>query len=75
MSSPVASAGFFLKATKVIPQDYFNKVKKHFNGDEKKTWAWFQEINPAFGMLSPINLLKLKRESKLKEFIDKKMSS
>ena len=57
----------------MIPQEYFNKVKKHFNGDDKKTWEWFNAINENFGMLTPLNLIKLKRESKVKNYIDKEM--
>jgi hypothetical protein len=57
----------------VIPQEYFDKVKKRFNGDDKKTWAWFQEINPALGMLSPMNLIKLNRGNKVIDFINKEM--
>ena len=48
-------------------------MKKHFRGDDKKTWEWFQAIHPSFGMLSPLNMIKLKREKPVKEFIDKEM--
>jgi hypothetical protein len=58
----------------MIPQDYFDKVKKHFRNDDKKTWAWFQEINPEFGMLSPLNMIKLNRTNKVKDFINKRMT-
>lgn len=57
----------------MIPQEYFNKVKNHFNGDELKAWLWFKTINENFGMLSPLNCLKLKRESQVKNYIDKEM--
>jgi hypothetical protein len=57
----------------MIPQEYFTRVKKHFRGDDKRTWDWFQQINPAFGMLSPLNMLKLGKESTVKAFIDKEM--
>ncbi len=57
----------------MIPQEYFNKVKKHFNGDDKKTWDWFQAIHPHFGMLSPLNAIKLGRKEKVINFINKEM--
>lgn len=57
----------------MIPQEYFSKVKKHFRGDDKKAWEWFQSIHPNFGMLSPLNMIKLNREKKVIEFINKEM--
>ena len=57
----------------MIAQEYFNKVKNHFRGDDKKTWDWFNNINPEFGMLSPLNMIKLGREHKVIQFIEKKM--
>ena len=57
----------------MIPQEYFLKVKKYFSGDEKKTWDWFNNLHPKFGMLSPLNMIKLKREYKVTQFIDKEM--
>lgn len=54
----------------MIPQEYFEKVKKYFNGDTKQTWEWFQSLHPRFGMLSPLNMIKLGRESKVIQFID-----
>lgn len=57
----------------MIPQLYFDKVKKHFNGDDKKTWQWFSTIHYDFGMLSPLNMLKLGREKKVIQFIEKNM--
>jgi hypothetical protein len=59
----------------MIPQEYFDKVKKYFRNDDKKTWDWFQTINPEFGMLSPLNMIKLNRANKVKDFINKRMSS
>lgn len=52
----------------MIPHAYFEKVKQHFNGDTSKTWAWFQTINNIYGQ-SPINLLKLKQDNKVKNLI------
>jgi hypothetical protein len=75
ISLPRCLGGVFLQglATLMIPQEYFAKVKKHFRGDDKKAWLWFQSIHPSFGMLSPLNMIKLKREKTVKEFIDKEM--
>jgi hypothetical protein len=57
----------------MIPQEYFNKVKNHFNNDDKKAWNWFETIHPNFGMLSPLNMIKLGRQQKVMQFIDKQM--
>jgi len=54
----------------MIPQDYFDKVKAYFDGDERKTWLWFKTPNPQFGLLSPLNMLKLGREKKVMQFIN-----
>jgi hypothetical protein len=58
----------------VIPQEYLEKVKAHFNGDNEKAWRWFQSINPNFGMLSPLNLIKLNRQNKVIDYINKEMN-
>lgn len=57
----------------MISQEYFSKVKKFLNGDEKKTWDWFKTNHPAFGMFSPINMIKLGREKKVIAFIDSQL--
>lgn len=57
----------------MINQLYYQKVKKHFNGDDKKTWEWFTSLHPRFGMLSPLNAIKLGRENKVIQFINKEM--
>lgn len=57
----------------MINQIYYQKVKKHFNGDDKKAWEWFISHHPRLGMLSPLNAIKLGREKKVMEFIDKEM--
>jgi len=49
------------------------KVKSYFNGDDKRAWDWFQQINPALGMFSPINMLKLGKSSEVKVLIEKEM--
>ncbi len=57
----------------MIPHEYFEKVKKHFKNDDAKTWLWFQSIHPSFGMLSPLNALKLGKNQKVMDFINKEM--
>jgi len=57
----------------MINQIYYQKVKNHFNGDDKKAWDWFKNIHPRFGMLSPLNAIKLGREKSVIQFIDKEM--
>ena len=57
----------------MIPQEYFNKVKNHFRGDDTKAWEWFNSQHPQFGMLTPLNMIKLKREQKVITYIDKNM--
>ena len=57
----------------MIPQQYFTHVKTWFGGNDKRAWDWFKEINPAFGMLSPLNMIKLGKESTVKTFIEKEM--
>jgi hypothetical protein len=58
----------------MIPQEYFNKVKKYFNGDAAKTWLWFKTNNPALGGISPLDMIKCGRENKLKLFIDSQLA-
>jgi hypothetical protein len=55
----------------MIPQLYCDKVKAYFN-DDKKAWDWWKEANSAFGMFSPLAMLKLGREKKVIEFINKR---
>lgn len=57
----------------MIPHKYFTQVKEHFRGDNQKAMDWFKEINPSFGMLSPLNMLKLGKESTVKAYIEKEM--
>lgn len=57
----------------MIPQIYFDKVKKYFNGDEQKTWEWFKRTHFKLGMLSPLNALKLGRENKVINIIETEM--
>ena len=58
----------------MIPQEYFDKVKKYFGGNTIKTWQWFENIHPKFGMLSPLNMIKLGKENKVIQLIDKEMT-
>ncbi len=57
----------------MIQQEYFDKMKKYFDGDEKKTWHWFKTGNPSLGMFSPLDMIKLGREKKLMLWIDNNM--
>jgi hypothetical protein len=59
----------------MIPQEYFDIVKKHFNGDSEKTWNWFkcQHPNLGFGVLTPLNAIKLGKEKSVIDFINKHM--
>jgi hypothetical protein len=54
----------------MIPQEYFNKVKAFFKGDAKKAWTWFNTPNPCLGSVSPREMIKSGRVTKLKKFID-----
>lgn len=58
----------------MIPQDYFTKVKKFFRDSDEKAWDWFKSQHSQFGMLSPLNMIKLGREGKVMQFIDKNMT-
>lgn len=57
----------------MIPQDYFDKVKKFYKGDEKKTWDWFTHLHPRFGMLTPLNMIKLGKQQRVMNFINQEM--
>lgn len=57
----------------MIPQYYFDKVKSHYK-DENKAWNWWKESLPAFGMFSPLAMLKLGKEKKVIEYIDSNFS-
>jgi hypothetical protein len=56
-----------------LPQRYFDKVKNHYHGDDKKTWAWFETIHPKLGMLSPMAMIKLGRTHKVIQLIEKEI--
>jgi len=57
----------------MIGQEYFEKVKRHFNGDTKKAFEWFNSTNPYFGILTPLNAIKLHKEKSVIDFINKHM--
>lgn len=57
----------------MIEQTYFDKIKHYFNGDATKAWDWFNAINPSLGGITPLSMIKLGREKKLKAFIDSRM--
>lgn len=54
----------------MIPQAYFDKIKDFFNGDTAKCWEWWKTPNPAFGMSTPLNMIRIGRQEKVKQFID-----
>lgn len=57
----------------MISQVYFDKVKAHFDGDETKTWVWFETLHPAFGLFTPMTMIKIGREKKVMDYIDRKL--
>lgn len=59
----------------MIPQEYFDKVKRHFDNDTDKTWKWFNTQLPqfGFGVLTPLNAIKLGKEKSVIDFINKHM--
>lgn len=56
----------------VLPQAYFDKVRRYFHGDTTKTWMWFKSPNPALGMVSPLDVCRAGRIDKVKKVIDEK---
>jgi hypothetical protein len=57
----------------MIPQEYFDKVKKHYLGNEVKTWTWFKTTHPAFGMMSPLAAIQLGQQRKVMKLIDNEL--
>jgi hypothetical protein len=57
----------------MIPQAYFNKVKRYFNDDAAKAWLWFKTRNPALGSVSPLEMIKAGKVAKLQLFIDSQL--
>ena len=52
-----------------INNEIFDLIKKYFNGDTSKTFAWFYTVNPALGNVSPLWMMKIDRSKKLLKFI------
>ncbi len=46
-----------------------NLVAQHFKGDRMKTMLWFTTPNPLLGNISPRNMIRFGRFSKLHKFI------
>jgi hypothetical protein len=57
----------------MIPQKYFDQVKNHFHGDSDKTWKWFNSQHSNFGVLTPLNAIKLGKEKSVIDFINMHM--
>lgn len=55
----------------MIPHDYFIKVKNHFQGDNDKALNWFNSHHCEFGILTPMDMLKLGREKTIMTYINK----
>jgi hypothetical protein len=54
----------------MIPQQYFEKVKKHFEGSATQAWAWFNSNHNALNGLSPLSMIKTGRKELVKRVID-----
>ena len=50
-------------------RDLMPRIIDFFDGDEEKAKKWFSLKNPAFGDISPDEMIKLGRHEKLKEWI------
>jgi hypothetical protein len=57
----------------MIPQEYFTIIKRYFNGDATKAFTWFATKNPSLGGVSPLDMIRVGREEKLKKFIDQSL--
>lgn len=49
-------------------------VKAHYDGNDAKAWLWFRTRNPAFGMFSPLDMLKLGRAHKVMNAIEEALA-
>lgn len=47
----------------------YPQVLKFFKGDTEKTKLWFEIPNPAFGDISPIDLIRMRGEGKINQFV------
>lgn len=54
----------------MINQVYFDKIKKFYLDDAEKAWKWFKTPNPGLGGISPLDMIKSGRGSKLEKVID-----
>ncbi len=54
----------------MLPHEYHKKLLKFFKGDHAKVKIWLDTPNPAPGIFSPMQMIKLGREKKLMMFID-----
>lgn len=54
----------------MIPQEYFDKIKKHFRGDPERVWGWLTKAHPSLGGQSPLEVLKTPSANKVKKLID-----
>lgn len=52
-----------------ISHEYFRKMAQYLNSTEK-AYRWFETQNPLLGGLSPMDMIKLGRQNKLKLVID-----
>jgi len=50
-------------------KEAFELVKGYFKGDIRKTFLWFNTINPLLGGIKPIEMIMLGRCDKLLKFI------
>jgi Protein of unknown function (DUF2384) len=46
------------KTKKNIPNEIWDKVSKHFDGDKQKVWKWFCQPNAYLNMQTPLQMLK-----------------
>lgn len=52
----------------MVPQEIFNAVLKHFEGDSDKTWKWFTAPHPSLGYKSPIEMIKARKAKQVVKF-------
>ncbi len=57
----------------MIPQLYFDKIKRYFDEDSAKAWHWFTTRNPSLGGISPLDMIRAGKVEKLKQFIDSRL--
>lgn len=55
----------------MIEQTYFEKVQQYFFEDKQKAWDWFKAKNKEFGMFSALDMIKLGKAKKVKQYIEK----